>query len=56
MGLFGAGAVLAWFGLGSLIATAILVLALFLPAWAAALIVTVVIFLIAGIASRASPP
>ncbi|MGP5007784.1 phage holin family protein [Brachybacterium tyrofermentans] len=54
VGLFGAGAVLAWFGLGSLIATAILVLALFLPAWAAALIVTVVIFLIAGIAALIS--
>ena len=50
-GLFGAGAVLAWFGLGCLLATLILVLALFLPAWAAALIVTVVVFIAAGIAA-----
>lgn len=50
-GLFGAGAVLAWFGLGALIATAILLLALVLPAWAAALIVTAVIFAAAGIAA-----
>lgn len=50
-GLFGAGAGLAWFGLGALIATAILLLALVLPAWAAALIVTAVIFAAAGIAA-----
>lgn len=50
-GLFGAGAVLAWFGLGALIAAAILLLALVLPAWAAALIVTAVIFAAAGIAA-----
>lgn len=49
-GLFGAGAILAWFGIGTLLATLILVLALFLPAWAAALIVTVAVFLAAGIA------
>lgn len=49
-GLFGAGAILAWFGIGTLLATLILVLALFLPAWAAALIITVAVFLAAGIA------
>ncbi|MGO1286420.1 MULTISPECIES: phage holin family protein [Brachybacterium] len=50
-GLFGAGAVLAWFGLGALIATVILLLALVLPPWAAALIVTVVVFLASGVAA-----
>lgn len=50
-GLFGAGAVLAWFGVGALLATLILVLALFLPAWAAAAIVTVAVFVAAGIAA-----
>lgn len=50
-GLFGAGAVLAWFGLGALIATVILLLALVLPPWAAALIVTAVVFLAAGVAA-----
>ncbi|MFC7375379.1 phage holin family protein [Brachybacterium sp. GCM10030268] len=50
-GLVGAGAVLAWFGFGMLLATLVLVLALFLPAWAAALIVTVVVFIAAGIAA-----
>lgn len=50
-GLFGAGAILAWFGFGTLLATLILVLALFLPAWAAALIVTAVVFIAAAIAA-----
>lgn len=50
-GLFGAGAVLAWFGVGALLATLILVLSLVLPAWAAALIVTAVVFAAAGIAA-----
>ena len=50
-GLFGAGAILAWFGVGTLLATLILVLAVFLPAWAAALIVAAVVFLAAGIAA-----
>mgnify|MGYP001112801290 CR=1 FL=1 len=50
-GLFGAGAILAWFGVGTLLATLVLVLALFLPAWAAALIVTAVVFAVAGIAA-----
>lgn len=50
-GLFGAATILAWFGFGALVTTAILALALILPAWAAALIVTVVLFIIAGIAA-----
>ncbi|MEV4489385.1 phage holin family protein [Micromonospora coxensis] len=64
IGLFGGGGALALYGLGALVATAILLLDLVLPAWAAALIVAVVLFLIAGIfalvgkkqVSRAVPP
>jgi tetrahydromethanopterin S-methyltransferase subunit C len=48
-GLFGGGGVLAAYGVGALIATLIIVLNLFLPLWLAALIVTVVLFLVAGI-------
>lgn len=51
VGLLGAGGVLAWFGMGSLVATAIIALSLIVPAWAAALIVTVVLFIAAGIAA-----
>ncbi len=40
---------MAFFGFGTLLATIVLVLDLFLPAWVAALIVTVVLFAIAGI-------
>lgn len=50
-GMFGAAGVLALYGLGTLLATLILVLALWLPAWAAALIVTGLIFAGAGIAA-----
>ncbi|MGZ4634560.1 MAG: phage holin family protein [Oryzihumus sp.] len=50
-GMFGAAGVLAWFGLGALIATAILALSLALPAWLAALVVTVVVFAAAGVAA-----
>ncbi|HEX5986618.1 MAG TPA: phage holin family protein [Nocardioides sp.] len=50
-GLFGAAGILGLFGLGVLITTAILALALVLPAWAAALIVAVVLFIAAGIAA-----
>lgn len=50
-GLFGAAGILGLFGLGVLITTAILALALVLPAWAAALIVAVVLFAAAGIAA-----
>ena len=50
VGMFGAAGVLALYGLGALFATLILVLALWLPAWAAALIVTVLIFAGAAVA------
>ncbi len=49
VGLFGGGGVLAMYGVGALIATLIIVLNLFLELWLAALIMTVVLFLIAGI-------
>jgi uncharacterized membrane protein YqjE len=52
-GLFGASGVLALYGGGALVATAILGLATFLDAWLAALIVTVVLFAIAGVAALA---
>lgn len=50
-GLFGAAGLLALFGLGALIATAISALALLLPWWAASLIVALALFLAAGIAA-----
>ena len=49
IGLFGGGGVLAMYGVGALIATLIVVLDLFLPLWLAALIITVVLFVVAGI-------
>jgi uncharacterized membrane protein YqjE len=49
IGLFGAGGVLVMYGVGALIATLIIVFDLFLDLWLAALIVTVAIFLVAGI-------
>lgn len=49
IGLFGGGGVLAMYGVGALIATLIVVFDLFLPLWLAALIVTVALFLVAGI-------
>jgi uncharacterized membrane protein YqjE len=49
VGLFGGGGVLALYGVGALIATLIIVLDLFLDLWLAALIVTVALFLGAGI-------
>ena len=51
IGAFGAAAVLGWFALGCFLATAILALALVLPPWLAALIVTVVVAIAAGIAA-----
>lgn len=48
-GLFGGAGIVALYGLGALVATAILALALVVPAWLAALIVAVVLFAIAGI-------
>lgn len=63
-GLFGVAGVVALYGLGALFITIGLVLALFLDAWLAALIVTVVLFVVAAIAaligksqvSKAAPP
>ena len=64
VGLFGGGGVLALYGVGVLIITFVLLLDLVLPAWAAALIVTVVLFIVAGVlallgkkqVSQAVPP
>ncbi|WP_326953016.1 MULTISPECIES: phage holin family protein [unclassified Amycolatopsis] len=50
-GLFGAAGLCALFGVGALVATAILALALVVPGWLAALIVAVALFLIAGVAA-----
>lgn len=63
-GLFGGAGLVALYGVGSLIATVILLLALVMDAWLAALIVTVVLFAVAGVAallgkkqvSEATPP
>jgi hypothetical protein len=49
VGAFGGAGVLALYGLGVLIAAAVLGLALVLPAWLAALIVGVVVLAIAGV-------
>ncbi len=64
VGMFGAAGVLALYGVGVLIAAAILALALAVDAWLAALIVGVVILVAAGVAalfgkkhvSEAAPP
>jgi uncharacterized membrane protein YqjE len=64
VGLFGGGGVLAFYGVGVLIATLVLVLNIWLWAWLSALIVTVVLFVVAGIlaligknqVSKAAPP
>ncbi len=64
VGLFGGGGVLALYGLGALIATLIIVLDTFMPLWLSALIVTVVLFAVAGVlalmgkkeVSQATPP
>ncbi len=53
IGMFSAAGLLAFFGLATLIATAVLALAEVLPAWAAALIVAVVLFIGAAIAALA---
>ena len=50
-GLFGGAGIVALYGVGALIATIILALATFLAPWLAALIVTVVLFAVAGIAA-----
>ena len=49
IGLFGGAGVVALYGVGALIATLILLLALAMDAWLAALIVTVVLFAVAGV-------
>lgn len=48
-GLFAGAAFFGFFAFATLVATAVLALALVLPAWAAALIVAVVLLLIAGL-------
>ncbi|MDI6101459.1 phage holin family protein [Actinoplanes sp. NEAU-A12] len=63
-GLFGGAGVLAMYGVGAAIATGVIALDLVLPLWLAALIVTVVLFAIAGVlallgkkqVTRAVPP
>ncbi|MGY1707849.1 phage holin family protein [Geodermatophilus sp. SYSU D00697] len=63
-GLFGGAGLFAFLGAAALVATAILLLDLALPAWAAALIVTVVLFAVAGVLAlvgkkdvqKATPP
>jgi hypothetical protein len=63
-GLFGGAGALGMYGLGAAIATGIIALDLVLPLWLAALIVTVTLFVIAGVLallgkkqlSRAVPP
>jgi uncharacterized membrane protein YqjE len=51
IGMFSAAGLMGFFGLAVLIATFVLLLDLVLPAWAAALIVAVVLFAIAGVAA-----
>ena len=48
-GLLGGAGVLALYGLGTLFVTMVLILDLWLPTWAAALIMTVVLLAIAGV-------
>jgi uncharacterized membrane protein YqjE len=49
IGLFSAAGLLAWFGAAVLIAAAVLAIALVLPAWAAALVVALLLFAGAGV-------
>jgi uncharacterized membrane protein YqjE len=49
IGMFGGAGIVALYGVGALIATLILLLALAMDAWIAALIVTVVLFAVAGV-------
>ncbi|QIM21879.1 phage holin family protein [Phycicoccus sp. HDW14] len=63
-GLFGTAGLVALYGLGALVAAAVLGLATVLDAWLAALVVAVVLFAVAGVAglvgrreaSRTAPP
>jgi len=50
-GLFGAAGVFALFGGGTLVAAAVLALALVVPGWLAAVLVAAALFLVAGIAA-----
>jgi lipopolysaccharide export LptBFGC system permease protein LptF len=52
-GLLGAAGVIGMYGLGALVVTGGAVLALVVPVWAAALIVTVLLFLAAGVTALA---
>jgi nitrate/nitrite transporter NarK len=52
-GLFGGTGVVALYGVGALITAAIAGLAVVLPVWAAALIVAVVLFIVAGVLALA---
>jgi uncharacterized membrane protein YqjE len=49
VGMFSGAGLLAFFGFGTLLATVIMALALVIDGWLAALIVTVVLFAIAGV-------
>jgi uncharacterized membrane protein YqjE len=49
VGMFGGAGLVALYGVATLLATIILALALAMPAWLAALIVTVVLFAVAGV-------
>ena len=51
IGALGAAAVIGLFGFGVLLATAVLVLDLFLPAWLAALVVALLLLAAAGVAA-----
>ena len=51
IGMFSVAGLMAFFGLGVLIATFVLLLDLVLPAWAAALVVAVALFAVAGVAA-----
>ncbi len=64
IGMFSAAGLLAFLGISTLVATAVLALALVLPGWAAGLIVAVLLFAGAGVAAlvgkkeveQATPP
>ena len=49
VGLFGGAGLVALYGVAALLATLVLALALVMPAWLAGLIVTVVLFAVAGV-------
>jgi uncharacterized membrane protein YqjE len=64
LGLFSGAGLIALYGLAGLLTTIVILLDLVMPLWLAALIVTVVLFVVAGVAaligkkqvSRATPP